>query len=1149
MPKVTSESDSIGVHRLHLPAAPANERGAVKAWQEPVTMFTFMPEQPDPNPMFLEKRVYQGSSGRVYPIPFVNRIATEGTDHSWQAVHLENEYLRLMILPEIGGRLHVGLDKTNGYDFFYRQNVIKPALVGLAGPWISGGVEFNWPQHHRPATFMPVQVEIEREPDGSITAWCSDHDPMSRMKGMHGICLHPGKAYLELKVRLYNRTQFVQTFLWWANAATRVHEQYQSFFPTDVRYVADHAKRAVSRFPRSEGVYYGVDYAERARTGVPLEERSRLYVPDGSYPANDLSWYANIPVPTSYMIVGTEEDFFGGYDHAARAGMVHVANHHIAPGKKQWTWGSHEFGYAWDRSLTEGDGPYIELMAGVYTDNQPDFSFLAPGETKTFSQFWYPIREIGVPQAANLDAALSFRVNAQTMHLGLCVTRDLPDGRIRLTKGTDVLAESSGPLDVGNAVELEYALPPGMQVHDLTVSVEAAGREVIRYTPHVAEPGSLPPAVATEPPPPEAIATAEELYLTGLHLQQYRHATRRPEVYWREALKRDSGDSSSNHAIGLWHMQRGEFALAETHIRRAAERLTQLNQNPYNGECFYSLGQALRFQHREQEAYGAFYKATWNFAWRAAAYHALAELDARRTDWETALAHLRISLRLNMDNLNARNLVVIVLERLGRKDEAQLLLTETRKLDPLDIWSRFLHTGEEPVNNQLRLDLSLDYSRAGLWDDAVAIISNANKSVLDGSSPMVFYTLAWMYLQRGNHPDASAMWERAIQAPPQYCFPNRLDEIEILETAIAGNPHDARAPYYLGNLLYNRARYKDAIALWELSAGLDPGFATVWRNLGFAFFNVQREKQKARDAFDRALAANPRDARVLYERDQLWKNIGERPESRLAELKQYTHLLNTRDDLSAELATLYNQIGKPEQALALLRSRKFQPWEGGEGLVLGQWVRTHLLLGQRSLGNGNPGKALSCFQTALKSPQNLGEAKHLLANQSETYYWMGVAWCEMNNSEEAHKWWGRASRERGDFQQMSVQPVSDMTYWSALALACLGKRSEAAELFRTIERYSRELENQDPKIDYFATSLPAMLLFEEDLARRNLITATFLRAQALLGLGPLDEAVELLRAILRMDTNHAAAADLLRSATKASDASHRSATCTPALSQ
>ena len=250
--------------KLTLPDAPPTLTGPVKAWSQPVIIPTYLPMPADKNPMFLEKRVYQGSSGKVYPLPFIDRISTTKTDHSWQAIHIENEYLRLMILPELGGRIHIALDKTNNDDLFYRQNVIKPALVGLAGPWISGGIEFNWPQHHRPSTFMPVDTHIENHQDGSVTVWCSEHDPMTRMQGTHGIHLKPGSSLIELKVRLYNRTELPQTFLWWANVAARVHEHYQSFFPPDVHYVADHAKRAMSRFPLCEGTYYGIDYKNSA---------------------------------------------------------------------------------------------------------------------------------------------------------------------------------------------------------------------------------------------------------------------------------------------------------------------------------------------------------------------------------------------------------------------------------------------------------------------------------------------------------------------------------------------------------------------------------------------------------------------------------------------------------------------------------------------------------------------------------------------------------------------------------------------------------------------------------------------------------------------------------------------------------------------
>jgi hypothetical protein len=472
---------------------------------------------------------------------------------SWQALHLENEYIRLMILPELGGRIHVGFDKTNGYDFFYRQNVIKPALVGLAGPWISGGVEFNWPQHHRPATFMPADWTIQELPEGGRIIWCSDHDPMSRMKGMHGVCLHPGRALVEIKARLYNRTPLVETFLWWVNAGVHVHEAYQSFFPPDVRFVADHAKRAVSTFPLCEGTYYGVDYTERARKEC---KNSSPYFP------NDLSWYANIPVPTSYMAIGSNGDFFGGYDHRKRAGVVHWANHHIAPGKKQWTWGNHEFGYAWDRNLTDDDGPYIELMAGVYTDNQPDFSFLAPGETKTFSQFWYPIQKIGPVQQANTEAALSFRVFEGKARVGVCVTRPFASVRIELNRGKETQHHWTSDLAPGNPFLAEVAVPPSAREYEFELRVlDGRNGELIRYAPSELCP-AFPPQPASAPPLPSDIASNDELYLTGVHLEQYRHPTRAPQAYWLEAIRRDPGDARCRHALGLWHLRRGEFELA-----------------------------------------------------------------------------------------------------------------------------------------------------------------------------------------------------------------------------------------------------------------------------------------------------------------------------------------------------------------------------------------------------------------------------------------------------------------------------------------------------------------------------------------------------------------------------------------------------------
>jgi tetratricopeptide (TPR) repeat protein len=1121
---------------LQLPPAPTREKESVKAWEEPVLMRTYLPAAPDPNPLFLEKRVYQGSSGCVYPLPVIDRIDTEPQDHAWKAVHIENEFLRLMILPEIGGRIHVAYDKAGDYDFIYRQNVIKPALVGLAGPWVSGGIEFNWPQHHRPATFMPVEVMIERQPDGSVTAWCSDHDPLSRLKGMHGVRLRPGHACFELRVRLYNRTVDTQTFLWWANVATRVHEKYQSFFPQDVRYVADHAKRAITEFPFSEGRYYGIDYGRRAASGVPADERPAQYLPDGSYPPNDLSWYANIPVPTSYMVVGSKGDFSGGYDHARQAGIVYAGNHHITPGKKQWTWGNQEFGYAWDRCLTDADGPYIELMAGAYTDNQPDFSFLAPGETKAFSQFWYPIRQIGVPDCANADAALRLERNGDSLRIHLMPTRSMPDAVLRVASEGKPLASCRQSLEASKPIRVELTLSASMQHFE--VMLEAGGETVLRYAPAEIVPVERPEA-ATEPPLPGEVESSDQLYLIGLHLEQYRHATRSPELYWREALRRDPGDSRANGALGRWHLRRGELAQAEALLRASIARLTERNPNPYDGEAHYTLGLTLLYQRRPLEAYDAFYKATWNAAWRGPAHHRLAEIDCARGAWPQALDHMERSLRSDVDNLNARSLKAAILRRLGRGEDASRLIASTLALDPLDISTRSLHDGQAPADGQQRLDLIFDLWRAGFLEDALRVLEAAGPNAKDdGSSAMLLYARAWTLAQLGRLDDSASAYALAAKASPLYVFPSRLEEMLLLEEAIRANPQDARARYYLGNLLYDRRRHEEAIACWEAATRLDSEFPTAWRNLGIAYLNVQRNARKARQAFELARAHAPEDARILYEQDQLLKRLGEPPQSRLAALENarntknvpnlnVPNLVDRRDDLSVELACLYNQTGRAAEALRVLMGRKFQPWEGGEGRVLAQYVRAHLLLGREDLETGRPRVALEHFQCTLRPPESLGETWHPLANRSEVEFLLGVACDALGEQEEARAWWRRAASRQGDFIQMQVCPVSEMTFWSGLALARLGETQQANQLFLEIAEYAESLEREAPKIDYFATSLPTMLLFEEDLGERQQILARFLRAQSLLGLAKTDEALAMLSSVIQSDASHSGAADLL----------------------
>lgn len=382
-----------------------------QVWSQTVTIPTYGVGQPDKNPMFLEKRVYQGSSGKVYPYPVIDKILDEKQDKEYTAVFLENDYLKVMILPELGGRIQRATDKTNGYDFVYYNHVIKPALVGLLGPWISGGIEFNWPQHHRPTTFAPTDWQMLENADGSKTVECSEVDQMYGTKGKVSFTLYPDKAYIEVKGQLYNRSPLPQTFLWWANPAVPVNDNTQSIFPPDVNAVFDHGKRAVSDFPIATGVYYKHDYG----AGV------------------DISRYKNIPVPTSYMCAHSDYDFVGGYDYGVGAGILHVADHHVSPGKKQWTWGCGDFGQAWDRNLTDADGPYVELMTGMYCDNQPDFTWLAPYEEKVFTQYFMPYKAAAQVKNASKEAVLDLEVQDGRARVTVYTTQPFPAARVLLT--------------------------------------------------------------------------------------------------------------------------------------------------------------------------------------------------------------------------------------------------------------------------------------------------------------------------------------------------------------------------------------------------------------------------------------------------------------------------------------------------------------------------------------------------------------------------------------------------------------------------------------------------------------------------------------------------------------------------------------------
>lgn len=1088
-----------------------NEDGVVRVWEEDILLPTYQIGEEEKNPIFLEKRVYQGSTGAVYPYPVVEKLSDKKIDKSYNTVFLENKYIKIMILPELGGRVHMAYDKVKQRHFVYYNQVIKPALVGLTGPWISGGIEFNWPQHHRPSTFLPIDYSIEENADGSKTIWCNEVERMFRTKGMQGFTLHPDKAYIEIKVKIYNRTAFPQTFLWWANPAVVVNDSYKSVFPPDVNAVFDHGKRDVSKFPIATGEYYKQDYS----AGV------------------DISKYKNIPVPTSYMAVQSKYNFVGGYEDNVQAGLLHVANHHVSPGKKQWTWGNGDFGLAWDRNLTDKDGPYIELMTGVFTDNQPDFSWLQSYEEKSWVQYFMPYAEVGYVKNATKDAIINIEVKGTEADLVLYTTSLYENLKIELKDNeNNILFKDEITISPVNPYKKRVSIGDALSENLIFTIYTSDGKMLVQYQEEKAEIKPVPnPAKAALDP--KDIASIEQLYLTGLHLEQYRHATYNPLDYYYEALSRDSRDVRCNNAVGLLMLRRGQFEKAETYFKTAIEVLTERNPNPIDGEPHYNLGYCLKLQGKNNEAYNSLFKSTWNAAWQDAAFYTLAQIDSIKEEWTGALERVELSLIRNWHNHKARQLKASVLRKLNRNQEALAWIEDSIKIDRFNMGCRFekyLITKDQAVLNEMNtimrqwphgyIEYALDFAGAGLYEEASQLLQ---ESIQDTGEvyPMVYYTLGYFASKNGNTNEAEEWYKKASLQSSEKCFPNRIEEVNILQDAVKMNPQDAKAPYYLGNFWYAFRQYEDAVKNWELSYSIDNQFPTLLRNLALAYFNKTNDKAKAQEMLEKAFALDTADSRVFMELDQLYKKIGTSPEDRLSLLNQYPNLVEERDDLCIERITLYNQIGKYAVAKDLISKRKFHPWEGGEGKVTGQYTLCRVELAKIAIAEKRFEEAIQLLKETEFYPHNLGEGKLKNAEENEVFYYKGLAYKGLGDVENANRNFAEAALGSPEpiqaFFYNDQQP--DKIFYQGLAWRELGDEDKARSRFNKLLAHGEKYLFEKSRIDYFAVSLPDLAIWDDDLNVRNQVHCYYVMALGYSGLGNEEESEKYYQKVKQLDIN------------------------------
>jgi tetratricopeptide (TPR) repeat protein len=1046
---------------------------------------TYLAAPLSPVPRFYEGRTYQGAKATFYPYPVQDVLTDVKSNVTYKALFLENQYVQICVLPELGGRIFSATDKANGYDFFYRQHVIKPALIGMQGAWISGGVEWNVPHHHRASSFLPVDYTTTTNADGSATIWVGEIELRHRMKWLVGMTLYPDRSYLELTCKMFNRTPFAHPMLFWINPAVHANENYQVIFPPGTEWVTQHGKPEFASWPIARQTYGGTDYTR----GV------------------DISWWKNHDTPKSFFAWNYEDDWFGGYDHGKQAGVLHIADHHVVPGKKFFEWGNGAEGEMWTKILTDEDGPYLELMAGAWSDNQPDYSWIQPGETREWQHWWYPIRNLGGVKAATRDAAVNLEVTNRTAKIAVNTTMEFTGAKVRLELRSSRREEAHSSTNAAGSQSrlTSAATSEGKALFDQAVDVSPAksfstvvmienevapedlrltvsdgdGRELVAYQP--AKPKNTPmPKPVEKPKSPKDYTTTDELYFTGQRIEQLYSPSFEAAPYYEEILRHDPGDYRANTALGILLSKQWRWADAVEHLRAGIERASANHIRPKEGEAFYYLGVALRAQGRLEEAVEALEKAVWSPAWQSPGGCELAEMDLHRGDVSRALRHVDLALAAANPNAGARSLKALVLRKLGQPEAAERWARETLAIDPLNVRAaseqvlaqRQRGASEWIVNvAQLRklmgrnpeafLENTIDFANSGQWSEVIEILRDQVTAAATGQATVVateHYLLAYALEQTGQTAEAAGHYAAASRQPPGFSFPSRFEEEPLLRRAMEVNPADARAPYYLGCLLYDN-QPENAISAWEESRKRNGKFALVHRNLGLAYAQHEMNTAKAIASLEKAVELDPKEPRFLYELDVQYEAGGAPVAKRLD--RMLTGTVALRDDAMTRLIVLLTLEGQADRALGFLRSRHFRNWEGSSQ-IHNVYVDACLVQGQRLLAAKGFREALREFEAALEYPKNLevGRARRA-PRTAQIQDFIGTA----------HEALGDAAQAKAAFEKAVAggdRGASESQYFHALALQKLGRADEAKPMFERLVKAGEEQLTTGEAADYFA---------------------------------------------------------------------------------
>lgn len=1017
-------------------APSAYSQSAVKLEEKQVILPTYPVAQAEKSPVFFRDEAYQGASRHYYPLKLNDQFLSEKREQPWKMILLENEYIELAIAPEIGGKLYYARDKSNDYHFIYKNNVVKPSNIGMTGAWVSGGIEWCVLHHHRASTFLPVDYTTRENDDGSKTIFVGETEPRHGMRWTIGVTAFPGKSYFKTEGRIYNATPYTHSFLYWANVAAHANNDYQTIFPPSAQIATYHSKTDFTRWPVSTEVYRRSDFT----SGV------------------DISWWKNVEVSNSFFVHELQEDFMGGYDHGKNAGTVHVGNHHIVKGAKLWEWGSGSRGQATEGRLTENDGPYVEIMVGAYSDNQPDYSWIKPYEVKKWEQYWYPVRGIRGFKNANLNGAVNLtKERDNKVFLGYYSTQKVEKARIVLRNRDKIVLERNIPISPDKPFTETIQLDNSFILTDLYTELtdSSTGELLIWYQPVEQAPVENLPDPWQGYPSPDELNTVEELYLTGQRVEQF-YAPRYNALDWYlEALRRDPGDIRTNTAVGNYFLKNGDYTRARSYLSRAAKRLTNDYTRPVTCEPLYLQGLTLKALGLLDEAVDTLYRAAWDYTFHSAAFLELARIAVAMGKTGEALARVNESLSTNSRNNLAVGLKASLLRKNGEFGEAVQMLNSILD-DPLDfrIQNEYFLVAKESGNMQAAekllaeltekmrnfdenyLQLAAGYIKDGLLIEAEDVLKRYPEK-----HPLVDYYLGYVYDLAGYKEKASIHFKQGSEQPVDFIFPHRLLTVDVLKKALEYFPEDGKAYYYTGNILYEK-QPDYAIDCWKNAVKYNPGLAVAYRNLGWGYYRHFENIPEAVGFYEKAIQLNNNEALYFAELDALYELNNTPVETRLNLFDGNNEVVKNRDDAFIRQIEVLTLAGKADQAVEYLDGKAFS-YREGTSRVRENIIDAKLMLGKMYLENRNYQKALHFFQEAQVQEEEAGSAR--LGNRHiQVNYFMGLAHEALGDLTSAINYFKKAV-ESGSGKSTTV-----MDYYRGLAFARLGEDHNAKNVFKQL---------------------------------------------------------------------------------------------------